>query len=117
MESLRRQYSASVATDMSEAERVEEVVREQLFQHLHQEVPFLTRQENRVWEVLPDGVLHIQQDIQVPSKRHARMLTARGAAPLKIIARASVKELENIFGCRVKLGLHVAVKARVAPEQ
>ena len=52
---------------MTDAERVKELIREQLYRFLHREVPFLTRQETRLWEVQPDGSLHIDHDIQVRS--------------------------------------------------
>ena len=53
---------------------------------------------------------------QVPSKRHARMLTGRSGGALAAIARNAVPHIEKVVGCRVRLGLHVAIKNRMTPE-
>lgn len=104
------EYPGDFQTDLSDVERVAELVREGLFRHLHKEVPYRVQQETRSWEADARGVLHIHQDVQVPSGRVAGMLLARGKAPLKAIRAAAEAELERALHAPVALHLHVAVK-------
>lgn len=108
------EYSWRQTTDLSPLERLAEVVREKLFQHLHREVPYRIRQENRSWRLNEAGELVVDQDIQVPSRAVARMLTARSGGPIKTITSEAIRDLEPIMGRRVHLFLHITVKERLA---
>ena len=71
---------------------------------------------NRSWREVPakaDGAvaeLFIDQDLVVPSRRIANMLTARGGGPIKLITRSAIDDLEAMWlGKRVHLFLHIRV--------
>lgn len=101
------EYSSRQVTDLSPLERLTEIVREQLFHHLHKEVPYRVRQENRSWRTNDAGELVIDQDLVVPSRNVRAMLTARGGGPLKTITKAARSHMEDVVGRRVHLFLHV----------
>jgi len=104
------EYARAMETDRSALERVTDAIREQLFHHLHQEVPYKVRQVNRSWRTAPNGDVVIDQDLIVPSKRVAAMLLARTAGPLRAINAGAVADAERIIGRPVRLFLHVSVK-------
>lgn len=104
------EFPAGVVSDRSNLARVTEAVREQLYRHLHREVPYGARQVNRGWRVNARGELVIHQDILLPRASHARMLTGRGGASLAAVSRGARAALEAAFGRRVHLFLHASVK-------
>jgi GTP-binding protein Era len=104
------EYGKEMVTDRSDLERTVEIIREKLFTHLHQEVPYLVRQLNRSWRKNEAGDLIIEHDLLVPRQGVASMLLARGKGALKAISIAAIKDLEAEFGCKVHLFLHVSVK-------
>ena len=104
------EFSSRQVTDLSRLERLEEVIREKLFAHLHAEVPYRVQQANRSWRTNEAGELVVDQDLLVPSQAMRRMLTARAGGPVKAITREAIADLEAITGRRVHLFLHIAVK-------
>ena len=60
------EYPGDLVTELSDLERCVEIVRQQIFQHTQQDVPYLVVQENRGWTPQPDGSLRIDQELQVP---------------------------------------------------
>lgn len=104
------QFPAGVVSDRSNEARVHEAIREQLFRHLHKEVPYQARQVNRSWRLNGRGELIIHQDIQLPRAPQVSMLLARGCAALEAVSMGARDTLEGIFNRRVHLFLHVAHK-------
>ena len=56
---------SSQVTTLSDYERCTEIIRQQIFQNVQQEVPYLVTQENRDWTRLPKRGLRIDQELQV----------------------------------------------------
>ena len=103
-------FPAGVVSDRSNEARVHEAIREQLFRHLHKEVPYQARQVNRSWRLYSRGELVIHQDIQLPRAPQVSMLLARGCAAIAAVSSGARDTLEQIFERRVHLFLHVAHK-------
>lgn len=100
-------------TNLSPEERVTEVIREQLYRSLHQELPYQIRQRNRFWHVdvhpvtaLPQRV-QIWQDILVMTSSHRDIVRGQNGRTLEHIRARSAQELQRLFRCPVDLQLHV----------
>lgn len=110
-------------TDMTDAERTEEIIREKLYRCLHREVPHQVEQVNRVFVKTPSSTsdtkhyqfVRIDQDLVVRTKSHARLVMGRGGMTLKRIKEASNHDLNKLFGCPVQLHLHVKLKKSNQP--
>ena len=106
------EYPRGTMSDRTPLERVTDAVREQLFCALHDEVPYQIVQVNRSWATNAHGELVIDQEVQVPSTRVARMLTARRGGPIKAVTSAALRTLAGGGGMegKVHLFLHLVVK-------
>lgn len=82
-----------------------------------QQAPYVVRQENRGWSTDAKGVLHIYQDVHVPSSFYARMLLGRHRAVLATIQKQATRELERIWKCPINLKLHVSVRRTMKAEE
>jgi GTPase len=95
-------------TDQSERALAEEIVREKIFLKLEQEVPFSTAVT--VEEFTNDkDLIRIGAVILVDRESHKGIVIGAGGQMLKQIGTAARLELEQIFGSRVFLQLHVKV--------
>jgi GTP-binding protein Era len=101
-------------TNLSPEERVAEIVREQLYRALHQELPYQLRQKNRFWHIDTDlitGVprrIQIWQDIIVMTASHRDIVRGHQGRTLEHIRLRATKELQKLFQCTVvDLQLHV----------
>ncbi|CAM6084195.1 unnamed protein product [Calypogeia fissa] len=84
-----------------------EVVREQVFEHLHEELPHTTKQKLVSWKVLKDGSIRIQQLLLVAKKEHQKILVGKDGAVIGDIGIKARKELTEILGKTVHLVLDV----------
>ena len=102
---------ATSATLMTPLERVEEIIREKVYRSLHREVPHRVSQVNRLFHPMTsdagEKVIRIDQDLVVRTESHRRLVTGRGGHTLQKIEADAGRDLENAFGCRVILNLHV----------
>jgi GTPase Era involved in 16S rRNA processing len=72
---MYRSYQADQVTDLTEAELINEVIREKLFNNLHKEVPYQIVQSFRLLELNKEtNEMRIDQDIIVPTRSHVKML-------------------------------------------
>ena len=89
-----------------------EIVREKLFLHLRQEVPYGIAVEVENWdEDLEREQTIIHAVIYVARPMHKGMVIGKGGAMLKKIASAARTDCEEFLGCRVNLQCWVKVKA------
>jgi GTP-binding protein Era len=87
-----------------------EVTREQLYDRVHQELPYATGVETTAFEELADGSFKIQQLIYVEREGQRAILIGKGGRTLKSIGQASRRELARILGRPAHVFLHVKVK-------
>ena len=101
-------------TDMTDAERVEEIIREKLYRCLHREVPHQIEQVNRLLLKMPPEeetrLVRIDQDLIVRTKSHATLVNGKGGMTLKRIQETATQDLLQLFKCPVQLNLHVKWK-------
>ena len=90
---------------------VAEIVREKVFEHLRQEVPYTTAVDIEAWEEDPERdltVIHAVIFVQCPS--HKAMVIGHAGATIKAIGTAARKDITNLVGGKVHLQLWVKVK-------
>ena len=88
-----------------------EIVREKVFEHLRQEVPYTTAVDIEAWEEDPEReltVIHAVIFVQRPS--HKAMVIGRAGATIKEIGTAARKDITALIGGKVHLQLWVKVK-------
>jgi GTP-binding protein Era len=95
-----------------------EITREQIFNQLHQEVPYSITVETEEWENFDNGQIKIRQVIHVERDSQKGIVVGKGGSRLKEIGSQSRRELEDILATKVHLNLFVRVseKWREDPE-
>jgi GTP-binding protein Era len=87
-----------------------EIVREQLFRQLHQELPYALTVEPEAWEEFQDGSVKISAAILVARESHKPIVLGKGGQRIKSVRVAAQQELEAMLERRVHLLLHVVVQ-------
>ncbi|HYB09425.1 MAG TPA: GTPase Era [Alphaproteobacteria bacterium] len=87
-----------------------ELVREQVFLQLHQELPYASAVDVESWEEHGDGSARVSAVIYVQRESHRPIVLGKGGARIKAIGSAARKELESLIGRRAHLVLHVKVE-------
>jgi len=87
-----------------------EITREQLFNRLHQELPYRSTVETDVWKELRDGAVRIEQTIYVERESQRKIILGKGGASIKAIGAAARAEIAQIIEHPVHLFLFVKVR-------
>jgi len=104
-------YPADYLTDQPERFFVSELVREQVLQHTHAELPYSTAVVVDKFEEPDDkGLMRLYCSIIVERESQKAIVVGRAGDMIKRIGTAARLELERFFGARVFLDLHVKVK-------
>jgi GTP-binding protein Era len=86
-----------------------EVTREQVFNQLHQELPYSITVETETWENFENGDVRLQQAIHVERDSQKAIVLGKGGARLKEIGSRARAELETMLENKVHLKLFVRV--------
>jgi GTP-binding protein Era len=104
-------YPDDYLTDQPERFFVAELVREQVLEQTHDELPFSTAVVvDKFDETGGKGTLRLYCSIVVERETQKRILVGKGGARIKAIGTAARLELEKFFDARVFLDLHVKVR-------
>ncbi|MBW2056558.1 MAG: GTPase Era [Deltaproteobacteria bacterium] len=105
-----RYFPEDITTDQSERFLAAEMIREKIFQHTYQEVPYSVGVTVESFRDEPDkGILSISAVIVVEKASQRAILIGRGGGMLKRIGTEARQEMELFFGTRVFLQLWVKV--------
>ncbi len=110
-------YPADYLTDQPERVLVAEIVREKLLQFTRDEIPFASAVTVERWEEPereadgPAAILRVYCSILVDRESQKPIVIGRSGEMIKRIGTAARLELEEFFGVRVFLDLHVRVRA------
>ena len=106
-------YPADYLTDQPERFFAAEIVREQLLQATHDELPFSSAVVVDRFEEPAEGrdLMRLFCTIVVDREAQKPIVVGRGGEMVKRIGTAAREELERFFGMRVYLDLHVKVKS------
>jgi GTP-binding protein Era len=97
-------------SDMPQRILAAEITREQLFNRLHQELPYAALVESDRWEERDDGSCRIDQTIYVRRDSQKAIVLGKGGAQIKAIGAAARQELERLLERPVHLFLFVKVR-------
>lgn len=87
-----------------------EITREQVFNRLHQELPYRSTVETEVWKELRDGGVRIEQTIYVERESQRKIVLGKGGASIKAIGAAARAEITRLIEQPVHLFLFVKVR-------
>jgi GTP-binding protein Era len=106
-------YADDFLTDQPERFFVAEIVREQVLQHTHAELPFASAVVIDRFEEpeTPGGLLRLYCTILVERESQKPIVIGKGGSMIKAIGTGARKELERFFGTKVFLDLRVKVRA------
>jgi GTPase len=105
-------YDEDYLTDQHERFFVAELVREQVLQHTHAELPFSSAViVDKFDEPDENGLMRLYCSILVERDSQKPIVIGRGGEMIKTIGTAARKELERFFDARVFLDLRVKVRA------
>ncbi|MEL7446227.1 MAG: GTPase Era [Pseudomonadota bacterium] len=102
-------YPEDQVSDASERLLATEITREQLYQQLHEELPYDAAVRPESYEVRPDGSVEIRQQIVIARDSQKPIVLGKGGQRIKAIGEAARTELAEILGVKVHLFLHVKV--------
>jgi len=106
-----RFFPEHMSTDQTESFLVSEIIREKIYFHLSQELPYssaVTVEEME--EIKEKNLLSIAARIHVETHSQKGILIGKGGRMIKSIGRAARQELEKRFGVHVYLDLRVRVE-------
>jgi len=105
-------YPPDHLSDMNERLFAAEIMREKLFMHLHNELPYSLTVETEGWEERDDGSVRIEQVIYVEREGQRGIVLGKGGQMMKTVATAARRELEQVLGRRVHLFAFVKVRGK-----
>ena len=98
-------------TDMPDRLLAAELVREQIFLQIHEEVPYATSVETETWQERKDGSVRVEATIYVARANHKAILIGDGGARIKSIGAKARHELGLLLERPVHLFLNVKERA------
>lgn len=108
-------YPVDDHTDLPQADRLAELVREQVILRVREEIPHAVavRVDEIETRERPDGVVKvISAELWVESDSQRVILIGKGGRMIRSIGAAARPEIERLLGCRVHLDLSVQVRKR-----
>jgi GTP-binding protein Era len=105
-------YPEDEVSDATDRMIAAEMTREQLYNQLHQELPYASAIETESWEDRPDGSTVIHQQIFVERDSQKAIVIGKGGSRLRTIGEKARSEISEHLGRKVHLFLHVKVNPR-----
>jgi GTP-binding protein Era len=105
-------YPEDEVSDATDRMIAAELTREQIYERLHQELPYASAVETETWEDRPDGSTEIRQQILVERDSQKAIVIGKGGRRLKEIGQAAREAISEHLGRRVHLFLHVKVNPK-----
>ena len=105
------EYAADELTDRPLRWLCAELVREQVFQQIREEVPYGVVCETELYEELPD-LSHVQVLVHVEKSAQRAILVGKDGARMKALASAARERMQALIGRKVFLEVHVRVEAK-----
>jgi GTP-binding protein Era len=103
-------YPEDQLSDMQDRFLAAEIVREQIFEQLHQELPYATTVETENYEERKDGSARIECTIFVERESQRAIVLGNKGERIKSIGAAARAELERLLEKRIHLFLFVKVR-------
>ena len=110
-------YPEEQVSDASERLLAAEITREQLYQQLHDELPYDSAVRPESYTQRKDGSIEVRQQIVVGRESQKPIVLGKGGSMIKSIGAAARKELAEVLGVKVHLFLHVKVDENWADDK
>jgi GTP-binding protein Era len=110
-------YPEDQVSDASERHLATEITREQVYEQLHEELPYDTAVRAESYEQRKDGSVEIRQQIVIARDSQKPIVLGKGGQRIKAIGEAARAELAEILGQKVHLFLHVKVSEKWAEDK
>jgi GTP-binding protein Era len=105
-------YDEETVTDRSERFLAGELIREQLFLRLRNELPYATAVVVENWEERPQGDVVIDATVMVERESQKGIVVGKGGQMIRDVGQAAREEIARLLGRPAHLRLH----AKVAPD-
>jgi GTP-binding protein Era len=105
-------YPEDEVSDATDRMIAAELTREQLYNQLHQELPYASAIETESWEDREDGSTVIHQQIFVERDSQKAIVIGKAGSRLRTIGENARAEISEHLGRKVHLFLHVKVNPR-----
>ncbi len=102
-------FDADELTDRPMRYIAKEIIREQLFMTLGQELPYSVAVDILNWEEKGDGLVVIHANVHVARKSHKPIVVGKGGSQIKVIGEKSRERIEKLIERKVYLDLRVKV--------
>ena len=99
-------------SDMPDRLLAAEIVREQLFEQLHQELPYALTVETEGWEERKDGSVKVDCTVFVQRDNQRAIVLGEGGKRIKAMGAAARRGLETLLDRRVHLFVFVKVREK-----
>jgi GTPase len=109
-------YPADQIADVQLRFLASEITREQVYERLHDELPYASTVETEAWEERKDGSVKISQTIFVERDTQKAIVLGKGGQTVKIIGQLARAEMEKSFERRVHLFIFVKVRENWAAD-
>jgi GTP-binding protein Era len=103
-------YPPDQKSDLPEAVRLAELIREQVLLRTREELPHAVEVEIDELERRDDGLLVVRARVWAESESQKAILVGRGGRMVKAVGTAARREIERETGARVHLDMHVRVR-------
>ena len=104
-------YPDDDLTDLPERLLAAELVREQIFLQIQEEIPYGTTVETENWQEKPDGSVRVDATVYVARPGHKAILIGAGGGRIKEIGARARRELTSLLERPVHLFLNVKERA------
>jgi GTP-binding protein Era len=104
-------YPDDDLTDLPDRLLAAEIVREQIFLQIQEEIPYGTTVETENWQEKPDRSVRVEATIYVARAGHKAILIGAGGSRIKEIGARARKELTSLLERPVHLFLNVKERA------
>ena len=104
-------YPDDDLTDLPDRLLAAELVREQIFLQIHEEIPYGCTVETENWQEKPDGSVRVEATVYVSREGHKAILIGAGGARIKEIGAKARRELGSLLDRPVHLFLNVKERA------
>jgi len=105
-------YPEDEVSDATDRMIAAELTREQIYEQLHQELPYASAVETETWEERTDGSTEIRQQILVERDSQKAIVIGKGGRRLKEIGQRAREAISDHLGRKVHLFLHVKVNPK-----
>lgn len=105
-------YPEDEVSDATDRMIAAELTREQIYEQLHQELPYSSAVETETWEEQDDGSVAIRQQILVERDSQKGIVIGKGGRRLKEIGQLARQAIAEHLGRKVHLFLHVKVSPK-----